>query len=360
MKVAIIGIAGLPPRYGGFETLADNIVRHLGNEFSFYVYCSSLLYKEKKLEYHGASLIYIPLKANGFMSIFYDIISCLHSLRYADALLILGVSGTVILPVIRVFSSKPILVHIDGCEWRREKWNWFARRFLKFSEKIAVKFATRTITDNPVIKQYVKETYDVDSLLIEYGGDHAFYVSPEEYSGEFPFIRDRYACAVCRIEPENNVHIILEAFEDIKDIPLVIIGNWHNTMYGRDLKKRYGSLNHIHLWDAIYDGRKLNAIRSNCYIYVHGHSAGGTNPSLVEAMNLGLPIIAYDVPYNRATTEDKALYFKTPDDLATIVKNISGPRREEISKAMKEISQNRYTWHLICNKLAHALKNACY
>lgn len=350
MKVSIIGIAGLPARCGGFETLAENLVKQLRGRFDFTVYCSSFLYRDNPRDFNGARLIYLPLRANGIISIFYDIVGIFHALRYADLLLILGVSGTVILPVVRAITRRPVIVHIDGIEWRRQKWNLLARAYLRLSEAMAVRFATAVISDNEVIQGYVKERYGKDSILIEYGGDHASYVRREDLPGEFTFMKDRYAFSVCRIEPENNVHIILDAFSRIEGLPLVMVGNWYSNEYGRQLMKKYSTFRHIHLMDAIYDQKELNALRGNCYLYIHGHSAGGTNPSLVEAMSLGLPVIAFDVPFNRATTEDKAIYFRDRDELMEIIKGITDSKRQEISHHMKEIALRRYTWQTISDK----------
>ena len=122
-KVAIIGTAGVPARYGGFETLAHHLVDELHSDYDLTVYCSSSYYHrdERMKEFNGAKLKYVPLNANGLQSIFYDIYSILHALRYADKLLILGVSGCILLPFIKMFTKKKIIVNIDGMEWRRQK-----------------------------------------------------------------------------------------------------------------------------------------------------------------------------------------------------------------------------------------------
>jgi len=162
------------------------------------------------------------------------------------------------------------------------------------------------------------------------------------------FVPDsEYAFSVCRIEPENNIHIILAAFDDAPTMPLVFVGNWDNSEYGRELKAHYREIPHIHLFDPIYDQKKLNAIRGNCTVYLHGHSCGGTNPSLVEAMYLGLPIIAYDVNFNRETTEDKALYFSSADELRTQCGKLDNAELKKIAASMKEIALRRYTWDRI-------------
>ncbi|MEO0096420.1 MAG: DUF1972 domain-containing protein, partial [candidate division WOR-3 bacterium] len=140
-NIAIIGTVGIPANYGGFETLAENLVTHLSSEFNITVFCSGKAYDKRLETYKGAKLRYINLSANGPESIFYDIFSIFRSLKFADVLLILGVSGCVSLPFVRLLSRKKIVVNIDGLEWRREKWGRFARWFLKLSEMLAVRYA---------------------------------------------------------------------------------------------------------------------------------------------------------------------------------------------------------------------------
>lgn len=350
-SVAIIGTVGVPAKYGGFETLADQLIRHLHGNYAFTVYCSSLSYPSRADDFNGAKLVYLPFNANGMQSTVYDIAAISHALPRADTLLILGVSGCIILPIVRLLSRKKIIAHIDGMEWQRAKWNWFAKAFLRLSERLAVKFADVVIADNAAIKRYVYKEYHRDSVLIAYGGDHAE-AQPDikDFREEFAFLGRKYAFGICRIEPENNVHSVLETFSAVDGLPLVMVGNWDNSDYGRALKAKYRDVANIHVIDAIYDQRKLDALRSNCSLYIHGHSAGGTNPSLVEAMNLGLPIVAFDVPYNRETTENKAIYFKNANELANVVQSRDTLALDKVARDMSAIAQRAYQWETIAQK----------
>ena len=159
MKIAVIGIVGLPASYGGFETLVEQLVDTDDAEFT--VYCSSNRYKKKISTYKNASLIYVPLNANGVMSVVYDIVSLLHGIATGHRqFLILGVSGAVMLPLLRVlFPKVKTVVNIDGCEWRREKFGSAAKLFLKHSEALAVKFATTIVADNQAISEDVSKRY---------------------------------------------------------------------------------------------------------------------------------------------------------------------------------------------------------
>jgi hypothetical protein len=170
-NISIIGTTGIPARYGGFETLAENLVRNRISNIQYTVFCSAKMYQKQQNEYFGAKLIYINLKANGISSILYDLISMILSL-HADAMLILGVSGSLFLPIIRLLYRGKIIVNIDGIEWKRTKWNRLARFILRISEKTAVRFSDVLIGDNQGIIDYLTKEYNKDAVLIEYGADH--------------------------------------------------------------------------------------------------------------------------------------------------------------------------------------------
>ncbi|MBT8327450.1 MAG: DUF1972 domain-containing protein, partial [Bacteroidia bacterium] len=160
-RLAIIGTVGLPAKYGGFETLADHLVTHLNKDHDITVYCSKKKYaKEERIgSYRGANLKYINLDANGIQSIPYDTLSILHALFTSDVLLVLGVAGAWILPFVRLFTSKKIIISIDGIEWKREKWNLLAKLYLRWSEKMAVKYSHIDISDNESIQDYTALRY---------------------------------------------------------------------------------------------------------------------------------------------------------------------------------------------------------
>jgi glycosyltransferase involved in cell wall biosynthesis len=346
MKVAIIGTVGVPASYGGLETLAENLLTHKNrDDIEYRVYCSSKRYKEKRHCYKGARLIYLPLDANGFQSIPYDALSIIHAICTADKLLVLGNSGCIIMPLVRLLSKKKICINIDGLEHRRAKWGKWAKRFLKLSEKMAVRFASVVIADNKAIQDYVRTEYAKKAELIAYGGDNAFTVHDDKLLlDEFSLHPQEYCFMAARIEPENNVEMIIESFKQMPDQKLVIAGRWETSSFGEELRKKYQEYANIKLLDAIYDSQKLSLLRSNCKFYVHGHSAGGTNPSLVEAMAVGLPVVAYDVIFNRETTENKAAYFKNVFELKQQIQLIATAQRMAIGKHMAEIAQKRYTW----------------
>ena len=352
-KIAIIGTVGVPANYGGFETLTEHLIEDLGRHHEITVYCSGKKYgkAERQTTFLGAKLIYLPLEANGVQSIIYDSISILHALFYADVLLILGVAGAWLLPFVRLFTNKKIIISIDGIEWKRDKWNLLAKWYLFWAESMAVKYSHIDISDNEAIQDYTAARYGTLSRIIEYGADHTMRVPRKKEAIEkYSFLAKPYAFKVCRIEPENNVHLILEAFDKVEKLPLVLVGNWDKSEYGKKLKSKYLGHPNIEILDPIYDQKQLDMLRSNATLYIHGHSAGGTNPSLVEAMFLGLPILAYGVSYNRVTTENKALYFDSSQELIYHIENLYTVKLRQLGQIMHEIALRRYTWAHIAKK----------
>lgn len=352
LHVAVIGTVGVPACYGGFESLVDNLLDFVPQNVEYTVFCSAKKYEKRLETYKSARLVYLEKDANGKESILYDFESMKMALKppvCADVLLVLGVSGCIFLPYVRRIFKGKIITNIDGLEWRREKWSFPVKKFLKLSEKMAVKYSDVVIGDNKGITDYVKAEYKKDAVLIAYGGDQVSHVKDDSLFEKYPFCRAPYAVTVCRIEPENNIHLILEAFSHRPEKNLVIVGNWEKSEYGRTLKEKYSAFKNLHLLNPVYEPHEVNWLRSNAALYIHGHSAGGTNPSLVEAMNLALPILAFDCVYNRATTEEKCLYWKTASDLEKLLlteeKNLS-----EIAARMGEAGNRLYSWERIASE----------
>jgi len=350
--IAIVGAVGIPASYGGFETLTENLaIYHHEKSIPcrLVVFCSSLTAERRASQFELAELIYVPLQANGFSSIAYDIASMLIAIKNgASSLLILGVSGAIALPFIRLFSSVKIYTNVDGIEWKRGKWGTLARYYLKWSEQLAVRFSHVVIADNEHVSSYLQQEYGASSETIAYGADHV----TRSCVTDHPLLETlgNFALGVCRIEPENNVHEILKAFSQQAQISLVMIGNWTASDYARRLREEYEGVAGLQLLDSIYDAGILRGFREKAMLYIHGHSAGGTNPSLVEAMYCSLPVLAFDCSFNHSTTAGLASYFRSADELLHLVLSCKSNELAQNARAMKAVAEERYIWNIVAEQ----------
>lgn len=316
MKIAIIGTVGVPARYGGFETLAEQLAVGIDPaRHQLILYCQRSAYPELKTAspFAGHQRVLLPLRANGGASMVHDMLAMAHAAFWgrADALLVLGYSGAWFLPLIRLLRPRlKIVTNIDGMEWRRDKFGTSVRTLLRGLEWFATRFSHTIIADNAALVDLARDLHNIEPTLIAYGGDHTL-VDPEPFGDIAP----GYALSIARIEPENNCAMILEAFA-ASGAPLVFVGNWSASAYGRDLKERYGDVANLAIIDPVYAVAKLAHLRRHSNIYIHGHSVGGTNPSLVEAIFHTDRILAFDCVFNRATLDGQGSYFATAHELA--------------------------------------------
>ncbi len=347
MKLSIVGIQGIPNNYGGFETLAEYLVKYLSDDIDITVYCSSKDLKTRQSSWNNAKLKYIPVSSHGAMGIIYDSLAFIHACLSSDKVLFLGFGGGFVIPFLRKFKSK-IILNFGGLDWKRNKWSPNAQKAIKFAEKNLINYSSIVVSDNAGIQNYIKETYGIDSHLIAYGGDQAQHLPvTKDFIEKYPFLSEKYAFIVTRIQSDNNIDMILNAFERAMSIPIVIVGNWNGSEYGMKTKEKFQNKKNVILLDAIYDRSILDVLRSNCTLYIHGHSAGGTNPSLCEAMYLGLPVVAFASGYNEYTTKNKAIYFSDPDELASIVNRKDQLNLKEMGSSLKIIAEKYYIWEKI-------------
>ncbi len=354
MKVAIIGTVGVPACYGGFETLAENLVgENCSPDIEYTVFCSSKAYKDKPKRYKNAILKYLPFKANDIQSIPYDILSLLRCMRGYDIILYLGVSVP-IFNFLKFFCKGKIIANIDGISKNRDKYKKYHKLYLEYLTKNKILAPDAIIADNRGIQDYAKDNFGRDSFLIAYGGDQVLRnISVGEQDrilSDMGLISKSYAISVCRIEPENNCHLTLEAFAKSGDT-LVFVGNWNKSEYGRMLKEKFQLYKNIHIVDPIYDIDLLYVLRNNAKMYVHGHKVGGTNPSLVEAMFFGIPILCFDVVYNRATTFDAADYYTTAEELEKLIR-----QHKDSGDSLQTLAYEHYTWKHIASEYEKVYK----
>lgn len=358
LKVAVIGTNGLPAKYGGFETLTQHLVDNLDDEFEFDVYCSQANTSFSDADNSAVRLSVLPLKANGWQSIPYDILSMVLATLRRERILLLGSSGGILVPVLRLL-GKRVVVNVGGVDWKREKWNVLTKVIIQCMEYLAVKFSSVCIVDNKFIGDLYKERYNKKARFIPYGGDHIIKLASSDVLEEYDWVHRPFALSVSRAQKDNNIHLLLEAWRKMgaaAPLPLVIISNWDSSDYGKDLLSKFSGVDNILMLSAIYDQLVLDSIRSRAQIYLHTHSACGTAPSLVEAMSHGLAVIAFDACANRYTTEDSAWYFSTEEDICRLIMGLHEKDLEENQKSMSEIAKEKYVWERCCGFYRDALR----
>ena len=363
-KVAIIGTNGLPAKYGGFETLCHHLVKNFDtDQDKVIVYCSRTPSDKRYLSFNGAELVYFPFKANGWQSLIYDFVTIVHALFTASDLIVLGFSGAFALPLNRIL-RRNIIFNLGGIEWQKVRGSRLTAKFEKlikrFMEGLCVRNSSFIVIDNEAFRPYLVDTYDTQPILVEYGGDHILKVSlTSELVAKYPFVVTKYAITISRAQKDMNIHLIIDAYKVTPDKNLVIVSNWDISDYGRKLfEENQGKYKNIFLLEAIYDQNELDFLRGHSSLYIHTHSLCGTAPSLVEAMSLDLPVVAFDVPTNRSTTENKAFYFKDVSSLVHVLETLQPKDIESNRNDMSEIAERRYRWPRIVSKYQKMLSKS--
>lgn len=351
-NISIVGSVGIPARYGGFETFAESLVSKTDYIVNWTVYCSkrSYLPSERTKTFGNAKLKYLPFSANGIQSLIYDGCSIVQSIAQQDAVFVLGVSGTFVFPIVKLFSKKPIILNPDGLEWRRRKKNFLWRFLLSYLYKIGIKYADYIVSDNDVTARFISRYFNKQSVVIGYGGDTSTiesFINSETPNIETP---QNFDLTIARIVPENNIDLILDAYSNFPSRNILVIGNFANSKYGMEMLRKYRGFSNIFLVNPIYDINVVNYIREKADLYIHGHSCGGTNPSLVEAMFHKKCIVAYNILFNKVVTDFQARYFKNQNDLIELLIDINSDQIESIGDRMHEIALAKYTWDNVADQ----------
>jgi glycosyltransferase involved in cell wall biosynthesis len=281
----------------------------------------------------------------------YDLLNFLLCWRQSDAMLVMGVSGGIFMPWLRRLAGRRrIIVNVDGLETRRDKWTGFKRWFLARSEALAVRHAHVVVSDNQAIAEMVQARYGRASTVIAYGCDHVQQLPAAEAQA---LVRERFGLApggylltVARIEPENQIAEMLQAFLASPQPQYVVVGNFGGTPLGRELQARYQGEPRIRFIDSLFDPRALAALRACCHIYLHGHSVGGTNPSLVEMLPYGRPLLAFDCSFNRHTLAGGCGYFA---DVPSLMAQLQHPALPAWVPGPQLVQSARYRWEAIAD-----------
>jgi len=368
MKIAITGTRGIPNRYGGFEQFAEQLsVRLVMRGHDVWVYNPSFHPFEEN-EFKKVKIVrrFNPEKVIGSAAnYFYDLI-CLKDAvkRQADIILECGyATATPALRFLNLRESK-LLINPDGMEWQRSKYWSLVRTLIHSSENTVVKMGFRLVCDNPELVSYYSEKYNFKPNYIPYGAE--IFSSPDErvlkgYNVK-PF---EYFLVIARFEPENNLRKIILGFKELINCPnqliekkLLIIGNPLNG-FGRKLLKENAGFPDIVFTKDIFDQTILDNLRYYSKAYFHGHSAGGTNPSLLEAMAAGSFIIAHDNKFNRYILKDNALYFSNETDITNILLSENNwiNKKESFVNANLELIKKDFQWEDVTDKYEHLFKS---
>lgn len=344
-NISIIGSVGVPARYGGFETLAEQLATNLHHQFNITVYCSSKKYNanERATVWNNIHRKFINLHANGAQSILYDLLSLLQCYRTSKVILILGGSAGLFLPLFLPFKKKKtILFHPDGKEWKRLKWKSLSSIYLKLSIQLGCWAADTIILDNKALyNDYHKYKHKI--TLCTYGGNLGTYKPTTQHKN--------YWLTIARAEPENNLELIAQAFTATPNEHWYLISNYTDTSFGKKIYSKYKSTANIHFIKSNYSTEQLAQYYNNCKGYIHGHTMGGTNPTLVNAMWLNKPLLCADNAYNRETTKNKAEFFDTEKQLSKLISTRSENNLKLVSDAL-DIAKKEYTWKNISTQYA--------
>ena len=290
----------------------------------------------------------MPFKANGASSIIYDLVGTIYACIKGDVVLILGPSAGIFLPFIKfIFKNTKIITNMAGLEWQREKWGPFAKKIIKANEKYALKSSDIFIADNNGLTEYIKKNYNLPSVQIEYGGDQIldFKFKPF-FLKNTNLEKNKFDIAIARAQKDNNIEMILDAYLNT-DFTIVFISNWQSNNYGRKILEKYNKYKNIKLIGPFYDNDDLQTLRSSARFYIHGHSAGGTNPTLVEAMWSKLPIFAFDNIFNRSTLKENGNFFSNSRDLLELLVKFRHISLNEQIEANLVTAKKNYSWKKI-------------
>jgi glycosyltransferase involved in cell wall biosynthesis len=349
MKIAILGTRGIPNHYSGFEQFAEFFSVYLAEKgHDVYVYNShNHLYQEKTFK--GVHLIhrYDPeYKLGTFGQFIYDY-NCIMDSRKRDFDIILQLGYTSNSIWFFLLPKKPIIItNMDGLEWKRSKYSKSVQQFLKFAERLAVKSSNNLISDSLGIQKYLKEKYKVASTYIPYGAS-IFENPDEEILKEYDVTKGNYNMIMARFEPENNIETVLDGIVLCKeDVTVLILGN-HNTKFGSYLKEKFKTKKEIRFIGAEFNMNKLNNLRYFSNFYFHGHSVGGTNPSLLEAMASKAFIVAHNNHFNKAILKENGYYFSNPQEVKNILETIKKNDNLQLVQNNFDAIENEFNWDKI-------------
>lgn len=353
MKIAIAGTRGVPARYGGFETFAEELGRRLAARgHAVRVYC-----REKgPSDYLGMQRVYLPtIRHKYFDTVVHTALSTLHLVSHpVDAAIYCNAANAVFTWMPRLVGV-PLALNVDGLERNRKKWNWLGRAWYRMSERLSTWLPSAVVTDAAEIESYYRDKYDKASTMIPYGAEPA-QVSTQDALRDLGLEAGRYFLYVSRMEPENNALVVRDAFErTTSEFRLALVGD---APYATDYiaKVRDTQDPRVVLPGAIY-GTGYAELQSHCFAYIHATEVGGTHPALIEAMGRRALVLYLDTPENSEVASGCGIAFTHANLAATIERVIAMPEtaRRALRDAAQQRVRERYSWDAVTDAYENLL-----
>lgn len=310
----------MPARYGGFETAVEEVGSRLADRgHSVVVYCRN---EGQRISRHlGMDLVNLPaLRLKHSETLTHTALSVAHAaVNPCDVAIVFNAGNAPLLPVLRA-RRIPTAVHLDGLEWKRAKWSGAGRHYYRWAERFAVRWGDRLIADAQAIRDYYLEQYGVDSTYIPYGAP-IFDSGSADRLADIGVEPDAYHLVVARMEPENNVHMVVDGYaRSGARLPLVVVGSApHAAEYSAAARTAAGDSD-VRFVGSVWDQTLLDQLYANARLYLHGHSVGGTNPSLLRAMGAAAPVAAFDVVFNHEVLGENGVYFAGASDVGRLIR----------------------------------------
>lgn len=353
MRIAILGTRGIPANYGGFETFAEHLSTRLvsrGHEVT--VYCRAHYVSPRQIEFQGVRLKVLPtIRHKYFDTVVHSFLSALHAVpsRY-DAALICNAANAPFASILRV-AGIPVALNVDGLEHKRKKWNWIARKYYLMAERLATILPTETVTDAKVIQEYYLARHRAVSTMIAYGAEVER--RPDPLVRRWRVEPNRYVLYVSRLEPENNAHLVIEAFKRVRTAhKLVVVGDApYARDYINDLKARAGRDKRIVFTGFVF-GRDYRALQQNAYCYIHATEVGGTHPALLEAMGFGNCVLTLAAPENIEAIGNAGIAYADESDLAEKLQRVlrDGSLVQAYRNRAQARVQDAYDWDYVVDQ----------
>jgi glycosyltransferase involved in cell wall biosynthesis len=359
MRIAMIGTRGVPARYGGFETCVEEVGHRLAKRgHDVTVYCRRADGSEggdtAELEEHlGMRLVHLPaLRRKTLETLSHTALSVRHAfVERPDVAFVFNAANAPLLPFLRL-RRIPVVTHVDGLEWKRAKWNGVGQRYYRAAESLAVRWSDALIADAAGIQDYYSDRFSVSADYIPYGAP--ILVDPGRGKiAELGLLSGEYHLVVARFEPENHVDLAVEGYlRSTAERPLVVVGAApYADQYTAKIKKLAAGDSRVRLLGSVWDQDLLDQLYGNALTYIHGHSVGGTNPSLLRAMGAGAATSAFDVNFNREVLGEFGRYFTGPDDVAALCEQAEADPAGTGKRGRAQVaSLDRYEWDDVADK----------